>query len=152
MTIYLGADHRGFELKQKIAAELAAMVSTEHFEVVDCGNLQLDPGDNYPDFAFAVAQKVVADPGSRGIMFCGSGVGATIAANKVKGSFCSLGFSAAQVRAGRHDDNMNVLTIAADYTDQTTAGEIIEAFLTTAFSSEPRYQARLDQIKARESS
>jgi len=146
MTIYIGADHRGFQLKQ----ELLSWLNDQNESVIDCGNIKLDPTDNYPDFAFAVADHVVQAETSRGIILCGSGVGATVAANKVAGARCCLGFSVAQVTAGRHDDNMNILTIATNFTSLELAQQLISAFLDTPFGEAERYQYRLDQISQRE--
>src|SRR5476651_1816803 len=158
MTIYIGADHRGFSLKQDMLSQL----HQQHpdYPIIDCGNSQLEPLDDYPDFAFKVAEQVVKDAGgdsqgqnadSLGIIFCGSGVGATIAANKVHGARCCVGFSFEQVQAGRHDDDMNVLTIPADFTSVDVAGQLIKAFITTPFSREERYLRRIQKITKKES-
>jgi len=146
MTIYLGTDHRGFQLKQKILDLLVE----KHFQVVDCGNTILDLKDDYPDYAFAVADKVAADPESKGIILCGSGVGASVAANKIKGIRCAIGFSAEQVKAGRNDDDMNILTIAANYTDEKLAEELVTTFLNTPFAQAERYIARINKITQHE--
>ncbi len=148
MTIYLGADHRGFPLKQT----LQAWLTKAGHQVIDCGNTQLDPTDDYPDFAFAVAEKVAQDNGqSLGIILCGSGVGASVAANKVAGARSAIGFTSKQVIAGRHDDDMNVLTIAADYISEEMVERLVMAFVDTAFVPEERYVRRLEKVKQRES-
>lgn len=146
MKVYLGADHRGFALKEKIKAWLL----TQGREVTDLGNTVYDPNDDYPDFAFAVAETVVADSGSRGIVICGSGVGVTIAANKIGGARCSTGVSPEEVKRGREDDDLNILAISADYTDAEKTKALITAFLTTAFAGDERHVRRLNKIKARE--
>ncbi|CAN5306488.1 ribose-5-phosphate isomerase [soil metagenome] len=146
MTIYLGTDHRGFKLKQRVLD----MLVEKNFQVVDCGNTILDLKDDYPDFAFAVAEKVAVDPESKGIILCGSGVGASIAANKIKGIRCAIGFNAEQVKAGRNDDDMNVLTIAANYTDERLAQELVTTFLNTPFASAERYVTRINKITQKE--
>ncbi len=147
MTIYIGADHRGFPLKQA----LISWLSKAGHQAIDCGNSQLDPGDDYPDFAFAVAEKVAQEHGqSRGIILCGSGVGANVAVNKVVGARGAIGFTSKQVAAGRHDDDMNVLVIAADYISEEMIQRLIMTFIDTAFVPEERYVRRLEKIKQKE--
>src|SRR5438046_1223129 len=101
MNLYIGADHRGFELKETLKPWLIE----KGYDVVDCGANALNPTDDYPDFAFAVADHVVAESGSRGIVVCGSGVGVTIAANKVPGARCSIATNVEEIRLGRGDDD-----------------------------------------------
>jgi ribose 5-phosphate isomerase B len=146
MTVYLGADHRGFAQKEALKQWLIA----EGYVVIDCGNFVLDPNDDNPQFAIAVAQRVQQDSDSRGIVCCGSGVGVSIAANKVKGIRCGLLFDVKQATAARKDDDINVLALASEYTDHEYAKEIVTAFLTTSFSGEERYRRRIDQIRAQE--
>lgn len=146
MTIYLGADHRGFQLKQKVLD----MLVEQRFQVVDCGNTILDLKDDYPDFAFAVGEKVSQDKLGLGIMLCGSGVGATIAANKIKGVRGGLGFTTEQVKAGRNDDDMNVLIIAADYTPADLAEQLVQTFIKTPFAQAERYINRITKISQKE--
>ncbi len=147
MKVFIGADHRGFHLKERLKPWLGA----QGHQVIDAGSLQLEPQDDYPVISFGLAEKVVEEEkGARGILCCGSGVGAAVAANKVKGVRCGLGLTAKQVQAARHDDDMNILALAADYITEDTAREMVTAFLETTFSNEPRYQRRLDQIWDRE--
>lgn len=155
MKLYIGADHRGFSLKEGLKPWL---VSLGH-DLVDCGNRVHDGADDYPDFSFAVADAVSkgkppsvpgALPPSMGIVLCGSGVGVTIAANKVPGARCSTGISAAEVARGRADDDLNILAISADYTTDDQAKEMIAAFLTTPFLGDERHTRRLQKIEARE--
>jgi len=147
MKIYLGADHRGFELKE----HLKLWLIEEEYEVVDCGNVKYDPEDDFTDFSFAVAEKVQQDPQSRGIVICGSGVGVNIAANKVKGIRASTGINADEVRHARKHDDLNVLAISAEYSDFEQAKKMIIIFLTTPFQPEEKYVRRLDKIKQYES-
>jgi ribose 5-phosphate isomerase B len=144
MTIYIGADHRGFDLKATIAA---ALVSDGH-EVMDVGAAALDPADDYPDFARAVAEKVAVASGSaRGIVICGSGFGADIVANKFKGVRCALAMSPEHIRAGRHEDDVNVLSIAANFITPDQALAIARAFLSTSFEKgTERYARRIQKI------
>jgi ribose 5-phosphate isomerase B len=149
MTIYLGADHRGFALKEK----LKQMLLDEAYDVVDCGAATLVPDDDFPDFAKAVAEAVGKNPesasnedGSRGILICGSGFGVDIAANKFPGIRAALPSSPDHAYVARHDDDINILALAADFVDETTAGKIVKTFLSTPFAKEPRYQRRLEKI------
>jgi len=147
MTIYLGADHRGYPLKQS----LQIWLTHAGHRVIDCGNTVLDPGDDYPDFAIPVAKRVSQDNGaSRGIVLCGSGVGANVAANKVRGVRAAIGFTSKQVMSGRHDDDLNVLVVAADYTSEEMIQRLIMTFIDTAFMPEERYIRRLEKIKQQE--
>lgn len=146
MTVYLGADHRGFTQKEILKQWLL----TEGYDVFDCGNTVLDPSDDNPLFAIAVAQQVQQHQDSLGIVCCGSGVGVNIAANKVKGIRCGLLFDVQQAFAARKDDDINVLALASDYTDHEYAKQIVTTFLTTPFSGEERYRRRIGQIHAQE--
>lgn len=147
MNVLIGADHRGFMLKE----QLKKWLTEKGYQVTDTGSAQLEPEDDYPVISFSLAEKLLAtEEAALAILCCGSGVGATVAANKVPDIRCGLGLSAQQVAAGRHDDDMNVLALAADFTSLEDAQKMVEAFLTTAFGNEPRYQRRLDQIYDRE--
>jgi ribose 5-phosphate isomerase B len=142
--IYIGADHRGLELKAKINQWLA----NREYEFEDLGPYEFDRNDDFVDYAIQVAQKVSRSPeNTRGIVICGSGVGASIAANKVKGIRCGLGFEEDQVYAARKDDNINILALAADNVDEIKAVELIEKFLETEFVKSENYQRRVEKIK-----
>jgi ribose 5-phosphate isomerase B len=143
MKIFLGADHRGYELKEKIARWLFDM----EYACRDLGALSLDPSDDYTKYAEEVASMVAANEGSRGVLLCGSGVGADVVANKFDGIRASIGKDVAQVEAGRNDDNMNVLVIAADFTDERDAKAMLIAFLETKFAGKARYERRLQEIE-----
>lgn len=145
--IFLGADHRGFNLKEKIKQWLRDRGE----DFIDCGSEGYDRDDDYPDIGFKVAEKVVAENG-KGILVCGSGVGVCIAANKVKGVRAGLCLLAKQARAGRNDDDMNVLCLNADMVPEEDNLEIIETFLETVFGSEEKYIRRINKIKKYESS
>lgn len=147
MKVFIGADHRGFALKESIKQFL---VSLTH-EVVDCGNDHLDPNDDFPDFSFAVADCVTKEEGSRGVIVCGSGAGVVIAANKVAGIRAALAYSPEEITRNRRHDDVNVLALAADWTDEAKAKEIVTAFLTTAFLGEEKYVRRIGKIRKRES-
>jgi ribose 5-phosphate isomerase B len=143
MKIFIGADHRGYELKEKIAKWLFEM---EH-AYQDLGALNLDPNDDYPKYAEAVASLVAKNEGSRGVLLCGSGVGVDIVANKFDGIRASIGKSVLQVEAGRSDDDMNVLVIAADFTSEKDTKAMLIAFLETKFSGKARFERRLEEIE-----
>jgi ribose 5-phosphate isomerase B len=143
MRVYLGADHRGFRLKN----HLAQFVQKLGHEVIDCGNSTYDEKDDYADFAVRVGEAVSRDPeGSRGVVLCGSGVGVDVTANKFKGVRAAIGFSSAQVHDARRDDDMNVLALAAGFTSEAEAEEIVQSFLNTQFSHEERHVRRLRKI------
>ena len=145
MTIYLGADHRGFKLKER----LKEVFKNDAYDVVDLGAPELVPTDDYPDYTAAVAEKVAASPlDARGIVVCGSGFGVDIVANKFPGVRAALAMSPDHVYQGRHDDDVNVLALAADFLDDATAVNIVKVFLTTPFAKEERYVRRLGKITA----
>lgn len=146
MKIYIGADHRGFSLKENLKNWLTSL----GHEVVDCGAASLNPSDDYPDFAFAVADNVVREEGSRGVVACGSSIGVTIAANKVKGARCSPGLSPAEIARGREDDDTNILALSADYLSEDEAQKMVTAFLETPFKAEENHVRRLKKIGERE--
>ena len=146
--IYIGADHRGFELKAKIAKWLAGR--GDEFE--DVGAYEHDPSDDYVDYAIAVGQRVSPQSSThnaqnRGIVICGSGVGVDMAANKVAGVRCGLGWEADQVHAARKEDNINVLAIASDNMEEEKALKLVETFLETEFVQTDRYLRRIEKIR-----
>src|SRR3990167_9269690 len=120
--IFIGSDHRGFELKEKIKNWL----SEWDYEFEDCGAHEYNKYDDYPDFATAVAKSVLghAVSKSRGILICGSGVGVTIAANRFKGIRAGLAINPNQIRDSVNDENTNILALSADYTPEAEAKEI----------------------------
>lgn len=143
MTVYLAADHRGLDLKNV----LREWLQQEDYEVVDLGAVELDKDDDYPDLGFALAEKVAGDSGSLGVAVCGSGVGMEVAAGKVKGVRAVLAHDAKLAVAARRDDDVNVISIGADFIEEEQAKEIVKAALETSFSGEERYQRRIDKIK-----
>ena len=143
MKVFLGADHRGFNLKQRILQWL----QSEDVGVEDLGAYDYEAGDDYTLYAQKVAVMVREDPRYRGVLFCGSGVGVDVVANKFDGIRASIGKEVDQVRAGRFDDNMNVLVIASDYTSEEEARDMIKIFLNTSFSGKKRHRRRLSDIK-----
>lgn len=145
MTIFIGADHRGFRLKE----HLKEVLTTDGYTVTDVGAFEYDGEDDYPDFAKAVAEQVAKAPeDSRGIVICGSGTGVEITADKFHSIRSALAMSPDHIRMARHDDNVNVLAIASDFTDETAAMSIMKVFLTTPFEKlEERYMRRLRKIE-----
>jgi ribose 5-phosphate isomerase B len=144
MVIYIGADHRGFYLKESLKQSLVR----EGYEVIDLGAPAEAPEDDYPDFAGAVAEKVSgAGNEVRGIVICGSGFGVDIVANKFKGVRSALAMSPEHIRAGRHDDDVNILSVAADFIPQDKALEIVHVFLSTPFGTEERFMRRTKKIE-----
>jgi len=143
MTIYLGADHGGFNLKES----LKDILKNDGYDVVDCGAAELVEGDDYPDFAALVALKVSRDPDQgRGILVCRSGFGMDITANKFPKVRAVLPSSPDHAYQARHDDDANVLCFAADFIDEAMAVNITKLFLSTPFAKEDRYARRLQKI------
>lgn len=139
VIIYLGADHRGFDLKELIKKQL----TDEGHAVEDLGAPSRMPDDDYPDYAGAVAAKVSEDPqGRRGIVVCGSGFGVDIVANKFAGVRSALAVSAEHIREGRHDDDVNVLALAADFVNRNDVPAIVETFLSAPFDDKDERFAR----------
>lgn len=139
MRVYLGSDHAGFELKQHLVEHLA----TSGHDVVDVGPHRYDPEDDYPPFCLAAAAKVVADPGSLGIVIGGSGNGEQIAANKVPGVRAALAWNTETARLTRLHNDANVVGIGARMHSADEATTIVDAFLATEFSGEERHARRI---------
>lgn len=146
MKIYIGADHRGFTMKEK----LKPWLKDEGYEVVDCGGSQYDKNDDFPDITFLVADSIAADSGSRGIVICGSGGGATFAANKVCGIRCITANNVEDVKHNRDHNDANVLAVGSDHTLESDIRRMIEAFLVTPFGKEERFLRRLKKVADRE--
>ena len=144
MKLAIGADHAGFDLKSQIVPWLE---SSGH-EVVDVGAHTLDPADDYPDFATAVARSVNDGQVDRGLMICGSGVGASIATNKVNGIRSSLCHDTFTARQGVQHNNMNVLCLGGRVIGIETAKEVIAAFVEAEFNPEDRFRRRIDKVSA----
>lgn len=139
--VALGADHGGFSLKNEVAQRLR-----DNYEVTDLGAHALDPDDDYPDYALAVARAVAAGEAVRGIIICGSGVGACIAANKVPGVRACLCHDTYSAHQGVEHDDMNVLCLGARVVGTELAMELIEAFLGAKYSGQPRHNRRLEKV------
>ncbi len=140
--IYIGSDHRGFELKNKLKDFLVA----NSYKVEDSGPSVYDPNDDFVDFANIVADAVGKDDEARGILICRNGVGMDVAANKHKNIRASLGFDPEQVRLARNDDNINVLSLASDFLNIDIIQKIVKTFLETPFEGHERQLRRLNKI------
>ncbi len=140
--IYLGSDHAGFELKEK----LKKWLEKKKISFVDLGNQSLDPLDDYPDYAAKVAKKVVKNR-SLGILICGSAQGMCIAANKIKGARAVVPFSLKEARLSKEHNQANILCLSGWFAHIHKAKKMIETFLTTSFSAEPRHVRRVNKIK-----
>ena len=143
MKVFIGSDHRGYILKEKIAKWLFDW----GYEFEDLGAVIYDEKDDYTKYAALVASLVAKNHNSLGILLCGSGVGVEVTANKFDNIRASIGIDQEQVRRGRSDDDMNILVIAAEHTAEHEVGEMIKAFLETKFSGKARYKRRLEDIK-----
>ncbi|HEY4497205.1 MAG TPA: RpiB/LacA/LacB family sugar-phosphate isomerase [Candidatus Paceibacterota bacterium] len=143
MKIYLGADHRGFSLKEALKRALIR----DGYGVEDVGAFVQDPNDDYPDFAYAVAQKVAKTPEeNRGVLICGSGMGMDVVANKVKGIRATVAYSKESAAHARTNDDINIITLAGDVLSFDEAVKITDVFLKTPFSNEERHLRRLEKI------
>lgn len=144
MLIYIGADHRGFNLKESLKLYL----NEAGYEVADVGNQIYDRDDDYPDFASLVARKVSLDPeNSRGVVICGSGVGVDVVANKYRNVRAALAHSPDQAMASRNDVNANVLALSSDFLTEDEVKKILMVWLQTPFSEEERHRRRLEKIE-----
>lgn len=143
MIVAIGCDHAGFPLKARMVRELE---SAGH-RIVDCGGFDTTPSD-YPDFARAVAVAIVEGRAERGVLVCGSGVGASVAANKVPGIRAALCHDTFSARQGVEDDDLNVLCLGARVIGVEAAAEALRAFMAARFSEAERHRRRLEKILA----
>lgn len=141
-TIYIGADHAGWELKETLEKYLAQ----NKYEVVDMGNQDLVKDDDYPDFGYAVAKRVVTDNESHGIVICGNAQGICIVANKVRGARAATGFNKEIAKTSRTDDNANILCLPGRHLKKDEAIKIVDAWLSTEFSGAERHMRRLKKV------
>lgn len=142
--LYLGADHGGFELKE----QLKGFLKEQGIEFEDLGDDKLEPKDDYPIYASAVAEKVHDKPQeNKGILLCRTGVGMNLVADKFDNVKAVLGFDDNQVSRARGDEGVNVLTIASDFTSFDEIKGRVKAFLETEFSGEERHQRRLQEME-----
>jgi ribose 5-phosphate isomerase B len=142
MKISIAADHGGFPLK----AELIQVLTGAGHDVIDLGAHEYVAGDDYPDYAYAVGQSVQSGQTERGIVICGSGVGACIAANKMKGIRAGVCHDTYSAHQGVEHDNMNVVCLGARIVGAELAREIVLAFVGARFMTEDRYRRRLNKV------
>ncbi|MGH3932262.1 MAG: ribose-5-phosphate isomerase [Pseudonocardiaceae bacterium] len=147
MRVYLGSDHAGFELKGFLIDHLASL----GHDVVDVGPRTFDQDDDYPPFCIETARRVVASPGSLGVVIGGSGNGEQISANKVAGCRAALAWSTETARLAREHNDAQVVGIGARMHSAVEAADIVEAFVNTAFSGGERHIRRITQIADYES-
>ncbi len=146
MRVAFASDHAGWPLRARVFDELAAA----GHEVVDVGSPERVPGDDYPDAAAAVANAVVLGRAERGVLVCGSGVGACVAANKVVGIRAAMCHDSFSARQGVEDDNMNILCLGARVIGEELAADLLRDFLAARFSGAERHRRRLGKIAAME--
>jgi RpiB/LacA/LacB family sugar-phosphate isomerase len=142
MRIAIAADHAGVVLKDDVAAYLAEL----GHDVTDLGTHGIDPVD-YPDYAAAVGRAVMSGEAERGILLCGSGVGASVAANKIRGIRAGLCHDTYSAHQGVEHDDMNVLVLGARVIGPATAHELVRTFLGARFTDEERHRRRLAKIE-----
>jgi RpiB/LacA/LacB family sugar-phosphate isomerase len=143
MKIAIAADHAGFQLKERVKALLLEL---KH-EVLDLGTCNTEPVD-YPDFAEAVSLAVRDGKAQRGILVCGSGVGASVAANKIPGIRAGLCHDHYSAHQGVEHDDMNVLVMGGRVIGESVALELVRAFVDSKYTAEDRHQRRLQKVKA----
>lgn len=141
MKIAIAGDHAGFPLKKWLMSEL----KKDGHQIIDLGAHDETPSD-YPDFARALGKAVIADQAERGILVCGSGIGACVAANKIKGIRAGLAHDTYSGHQGVEHDDMNVLCLGARVIGSATALEIAKAFLAAKFTNEERHARRLKKV------
>jgi RpiB/LacA/LacB family sugar-phosphate isomerase len=143
VKIVLASDHAGFALKR----EIAALLGKDGHEVADVGTHSTAPVD-YPDFAVAVGEAVIAGRAERGVLVCGSGVGASVAANKIPGIRAAVCHDAYSAHQGVEHDDMNVLVLGGRIVGEAVARELVCAFVAARFTGEERHLRRLEKVKA----
>jgi ribose 5-phosphate isomerase B len=147
MRVAFAADHAGAAFKDELLAKLASLLPGQH-ELLDLGGDGSDQQDDYPDFAWLVGQAIQSGHADRGILVCGSGVGASIAVNKMRGIRSAVCHDTYSAHQGVEHDDMNVLTLGARVIGIEPAAECAVAFLAARFSGEPRHRRRLDKVLA----
>jgi ribose 5-phosphate isomerase B len=145
MKLVIASDHAGFELKEQVRAYL----TKAGHEVLDLGAYKVEPQDDYPDFAQRVGEAILAGEAPRGILICGSGVGVSIAANKIPGIRASMCHDTYSAHQGVENDDMNVLVIGARIVASALAYELVDSFLRAKFiSDEERFTRRFKKVLA----
>ena len=146
MRVGIATDHGGFNLKE----ELVRQLSEAGHEVVEFGAYQLNEGDDYPDYVIPLAQAVAAQEVDRGVAICGSGVGASVCANKIRGIRAALIHDHFSARQGVEDDHMNILGMGGRTVGPAVAWDLVQTFLAAEFSKAQRHLRRLEKIASLE--
>jgi ribose 5-phosphate isomerase B len=146
MRIGVATDHGGFGLKE----ELVRHLSEAGHEVIDVGAYSLSPGDDYPDFVIPLAQAVASGDVERGVAVCGSGVGASVCANKIPGVRAGLIHDHYSARQGVEDDHMNILCMGGRVVGPAVARDLVDTFLAATFSQAERHLRRLGKVTSLE--
>jgi ribose 5-phosphate isomerase B len=147
MRVGIATDHGGYGLKE----ELVAQLRKAGYEVIDFGDHKLTPDDDYPDFVIPLAKAVVTGEIERGIAICGSGVGASVCANKVPGARACLIHDHFSAKQGVEDDHMNILCMGGRTVGPAVAWDLVQTFLAAEYSQEPRHLRRIGKVAALES-
>ncbi len=142
MRLGIATDHGGFDLKEGLIAQLRGA----GHEVVDFGAHSSNPGDDYPDYVFPLARAVAAGEVERGIAICGSGVGASVAANKVPGIHAALIHDHFSAKQGVEDDHMNIICMGGRTVGSSVAWDLVQTYLAAEYSQEPRHLRRLAKV------
>jgi RpiB/LacA/LacB family sugar-phosphate isomerase len=145
MRIVIGSDHAGFEMKVAVGKQLR----DQGHEVVDVGTYSTDPVD-YPDYAEAAGKAILEGRAERGVLICGSGVGASVAANKVRGIRAGLSHDTYSAHQGVEHDDMNVLVLGERVIGTALAHDLVKAYIEAKFTNEERHVRRLAKVKALE--
>jgi len=143
--VILGSDHAGFLLKEAIKLHLTSNQNENKFEIIDCG-CDSETSVDYPDYGKAVAIEVLKNPENKGIVVCGSGIGISIAANKVNGIRCALVHDYLSAKLSRQHNNSNIISLGAGFIGKELAKNIVDVYLSTEFTGEERHQRRLDKM------
>jgi ribose 5-phosphate isomerase B len=146
MRVGIATDHGGFGLKEELLGQLRAA----GHEVVDFGAHQLNEGDDYPDYVVPLAEAVAAGKVNRGVAICGSGVGASVCANKVRGIRAALIHDHFSARQGVEDDHMNILCMGGRTVGPAVAWDLVQTFLAAEFTQAERHLRRLGKVAAQE--
>ena len=144
MQIAIGADHAGFTMKEDLAAQIRKL----GHDVLDLGAYKADPSDDYPDYAEAVGRAIIEGKADRGVLICGSGVGVSVAANKIPGIRAAVCHDAYSAHQGVEHDNMNVLVLGSRIVGSALARELVRSYLAARFSGEERHRRRLAKVDA----
>jgi ribose 5-phosphate isomerase B len=146
MRVGIATDHGGFRLKE----ELAQRLRSSGYDVIDFGASAENPGDDYPDFVIPLADGIIAGLVERGVAICGSGVGASVCANKIPGIRAALIHDTFSARQGVEDDHLNIICVGGRTTGSSVAWDLVQTFLTADYSDAKRHLRRLEKVASLE--